>query len=152
MHPEMEPILTRNTPNSETPALLDQRVYYFVRIFWNHFFFSILLITRTEETSLSVEVNMSTFHTWDERPLWIIVPTARTVSPSWADDIWLPLTCMPTTISSGFARIMEPSPATGLCQSQCSASVQDTERLAGPFVYRHGRFHTILRRIGILNA
>lgn len=74
----MEPILTRNTPNSETPALLDQRVYYFVRISWNHFFFSMLLITRTEETSLSVEVNMSTFHTWDERPLWIIVPTART--------------------------------------------------------------------------
>ena len=81
MHPEMEPILTGNTPNSETPALLDQRVYYFVRISWNHFFFSMLLITRTEETSLSVEVNMSTFHTWDERPLWIIVPTARTVSP-----------------------------------------------------------------------
>ena len=74
----MEPILTGNTPNSETPALLDQRVYYFVRISWNHFFFSMLLITRTEETSLSVEVNMSTFHTWDERPLWIIVPTART--------------------------------------------------------------------------
>ena len=29
--------------------------------------------------------------------------------------------------------------------------MQDTERLAGPFVYRHGRFHTILRRIGILH-
>ena len=57
-------------------------------------------------------MSINTFHTWDERPLWIIVPTARTVSPSWADDIWLPLTCMPTTISSGFARIMEPSPAT----------------------------------------
>ena len=41
-----------------------------------------------------------------------MVPTARTVSPSWADDIWLPLTCIPTTISSGLARIIDPNPAT----------------------------------------
>ena len=42
----------------------------------------------------------------------MMVPTARTVSPSWADDMWLPLTCMPTTISSGLARIIDPNPAT----------------------------------------
>ena len=65
-----------------------------------------------EETNLFVEVNTSTFQIWDERPLCRIVPTALTVSPSCAEEMWFPLTCIPTTISSGSQIIMEPSPAT----------------------------------------
>ena len=34
-----------------------------------YFFFKMLFTTRTLETSLSVEVNTSTFHTCEERPL-----------------------------------------------------------------------------------
>ena len=60
-----------------------QVTYFFV----GHLFFITLLTTRMEDTSLLVEVNTSTFHTWDERPLCTTVPTARTVSPSCAEDI-----------------------------------------------------------------
>lgn len=35
----------------------------------NYLFFITLFTTRTDETSLLVEVNTSTFHTCDERPL-----------------------------------------------------------------------------------
>ena len=64
-------IVSRYTPECKTPVLLDKNVYFiaitcFVEC---HFFFNILLTTRTEDTSLSVEVNTSTFQTWEERPL-----------------------------------------------------------------------------------
>ena len=81
--------LPRNTVNSKRLLPLNkcinscQITYFFV----GHLFFITLLTTRMEDTSLFVEVNTSTFHTWDERPLCTIVPTARTVSPSCAEDI-----------------------------------------------------------------
>lgn len=74
---------------------------YLHRTFFIYLFFNTLFTTLMEDTSLLVEVNTSTFHTWDERPLCTMVATARTVSPSCAEDIWFPLTCIPTTISSG---------------------------------------------------
>lgn len=52
-----------------------------------YLFFITLFTTRTEETSLLVEVNTSTFHIWDERPLCRIVPTTLTESPSCAEEI-----------------------------------------------------------------
>ena len=62
-----------------------------IELFFIYLFFNTLFTTLMEDTSLLVEVNTSTFHTWDERPLCTMVATARTVSPSCAEDIWFPL-------------------------------------------------------------
>ena len=56
--------------------------YLFVVPHAAHFRFITLFITRMDETNFSVEVNTSTFHTCEERPLCTIVATALTVSPS----------------------------------------------------------------------
>ena len=107
----VDSLFVRSSPYGERYSFLNVLIYSFIyRVC--HFFFKMLFTTRTVETSLSVDVYTLTSHTCEERPLWMIVPTARTVSPSCAEETWLPLTCMPTTISSGFAKMIEPMPAT----------------------------------------
>ena len=106
-----------------------------------HLFFITLFTTRMEETNLFVEVNTSTFQIWDERPLCRIVPTALTVSPSCAEEMWFPLTCIPTTISSGSQIIMEPSPATVSAKARvappCKMPKGWRVRLAGELALVH---------------
>lgn len=81
-----------------------------------------------------------------------MVPTARTVSPSWADDMWLPLTCIPTQSSSGWQRIIEPSPATVSASANVAPPCRMPKGLTGPLVYRHSSLYPVFGSIGILNA
>ena len=64
-------------------SALNPFIYYrLVILHTAHLRFITLFITRMDETNFSVEVNTSTFHTCEERPLCTIVATALTVSPS----------------------------------------------------------------------
>ena len=62
---------SRYAPDSKVTVLPDQGVDSLTAdsFFCGHFFFNILFTTRTDDTSLSVDVNTSTFQTCEERPL-----------------------------------------------------------------------------------
>ena len=65
---EMNLLFSRSDPGGEGVARCDMIVDCLVYKI-HYFFFKMLFTTRTLETSLSVEVNTSTFHTCEERPL-----------------------------------------------------------------------------------